>query len=414
MSGAASRRSQRGRGARQRRRTRGRHRRRSGRRRRDRCGGGEVAEIAEIFGKRDRHDPFDRRDVRPGPRSSSAVDVVITRPPTGWSRSGGRRARDGPDRPVAQCGPCGWSERQWQPRLSRRAAAADTRLERGWRSGRHRVGPTHASGSQAGMAAADPGVATEDRAHLLRVVVGAEPGFVDGVGVWRQIEHESGGQPASEHESFEQAVGRESVRAMHAGARRLRRRRRGPGTSVRPFRSTRTPPHTKCSAGATGIGSPAGSIPIRAHSARTVGNRARSVAGSSPVASSQTCCMWSRSRTAEISRATMSRGSRSRRPKRAMICAPALSRSTAPSPRSASVTSGSWPFRVPSGQRGGMELDELQVDQRRAGACGEHYAVAANRRWVGAGQVGVTDAAGRDDHGASTDVSAGSGDRAAT
>ncbi len=56
-----------------------------------------------------------------------------------------------------------------------------------------------------------------------------------------------------------------------------------PSTSVRPWVSVTTPPHAKCAAGTTGIGSRSGSIPAAAHAAATVGNRAANPA--MPVAS---------------------------------------------------------------------------------------------------------------------------------
>ena len=63
---------------------------------------------------------------------------------------------------------------------------------------------------------------------------------------------------------------------------------------------------------------------------------------------------------------------------------PSKSTRNAPSPRTASEISGCWPLRVgPEPHHGRVELHELEVAQRRAGAQRERHAVAGGHRRVG-------------------------------
>ena len=73
-----------------------------------------------------------------------------------------------------------------------------------------------------------------------------------------------------------------------------------------------------------------------------------------------------------------------------------MSRSTAPSPRRASVTSGARPCGPRCVERRRVELDELDVGQRGAGAQGERPAVGGGHVGVGRRLVEPADAAGRE------------------
>ena len=77
-----------------------------------------------------------------------------------------------------------------------------------------------------------------------------------------------------------------------------------------------------------------------------------------------------------------------------MTRSPAASISTAPSPRTASVTSGRWPVARAGPQHGRVELHELDVGERRAGAQRHRQTVGGGDVRVGGGRVQMPGAAG--------------------
>ena len=244
----------------------------------------------------------------------------------------------------------GYSARWWQPRLSSRAqrggghraggdgqrgvfeagagqrpppAARPTAYRSAGAGRRRRAQPRRGGSSPAAGRAGTSVVRQAGSTTAART--GPASGRVLGRGLTR---------PAADDQTFQQAVGRQPVGAVHAGAGRPRRRRTG--RAVRCGRARRSPRRRSCSArpGTTGIGcarrvdagGPAGGgrrSGSGARSRRCRGRRGTRTA--SPVARSR----------ASIAAATTSRGARS-----PIGCTPAVTelpwRQPEPRPRRAS------------------------------------------------------------------------------
>ena len=207
------------------------------------------------------------------------------------------------------------------------------------------------------------------------------------------------GDPVREDQALEQRVRRQPVGAVHAGAGHLaagvEALEGGPAEQVgaRPRRWR-----------SAGPGPPAaarwpGRSPARGSGRRSRGSGARGTPGPGAGRPGSTWSLPVRAIRATMARATTSRGARSasrvhvlhepharRRP-----------RGTAPSPRTASEISGCWPLRaLAEPQHGGVELDELEVGDHRAGAQRRRDAVAGGHGGVGGGGVDLAQAAGRE------------------
>ena len=115
-------------------------------------------------------------------------------------------------------------------------------------------------------------------------------------------------------------------------------------------------------------------------------------------------------RCRQIARATTSRGASSAPGVSAMKRSPVSLMRMAPSPRTASLTSGIGPRR--SVERGRMELHELEVGEFGAGARRKRETLAETAERVGAVCIEPADAAGREDDvsRASTSDPVGAGD----
>ena len=386
-----------------------------------------------------------RRDPRPGPRRRSRPAPSRSRPVSSTSSSisgqAGVAHRRPPPRPARSCAagrdrdrvrrsggrascPAGPRSRRANGRRATPRGAGPRRRPRwppssGWwpprtpRPGSHAValgelgqlgrtpvepGRPSANHRRAGSStAASPGPPPVDQPGSA-LVGGRRPAR-------RQGAVQLCGDPLGEHQPLEQRVGGQPVGAVDAGGRHLAAgveadqvggaveigldaatevvAGRGDRDQVRD--RVRSRPGGSC-AGWSGTGP--------ARSPRPASGRRRRRGRSPPCAISFM-----------IPLATTSRGASS-----ASSCWPTMNRSPReltswpPSPRTASLTSGSWPRAPgPEEQHGRVELDELDVAQPGAGPQRGGDPVAGGDRRIGRHRVDLPDAAGRQDHGPRVD-----------
>ena len=315
--------------------------------------------------------------------------------PVSWTRSTRRRAQAG--------AVCGKSARKCAPRLSSRASAAvatqarpvagsaaapapERRAtpavrERLARGRRVRTTPSVSLGTGARRACAS-GAAGGPTGRAPAAARGASP--------------TEAGHRAGQDEGLEQRVAGEAIGAVHAGAATSPQAQR-PAIVLRPSSVHVDAAHVVVRRRARpGSARARGSSRRRGRPRTTRGKRSgklrpppRARRGRRAAGRDER-----RRRPARRRRAARARAAAVARQNRA----PCSSTRIAPSPRSASVSSGMG--STPDVERRRVELHELHVGQARAGARGQREAVADGVRRIGGVRVEAAQAAGREHHGA--------------